>query len=249
MNIQAIKTEVVLPRSIDLIELLDKYLNSFNDKGVLAITSKIVSLCEGRVVPIGSISEEELIKQESQLYIPRHLSRYHNAFSITNHTLAGGAGIDKSNSSGHYILWPSDVQTTANKIRKYLTDRFKVNHAGVIITDSTSFPFRLGIIGVVLAHSGFSAINNYVGTSDLFGREFKASKANVANGLAAAAVTVMGEGSEQTPLALITDLEFVKFQKRDPIAEELSAQQLSIDTDKYELFWKAAPWQKGSKYY
>ena len=37
-------------------------------------------------------------------------------------------------------------------------------------------------------------------TRRVTGRPFKMSQANVAAGLAAAAVVVMGEGSEQTPL-------------------------------------------------
>jgi F420-0:gamma-glutamyl ligase len=38
------------------------------------------------------------------------------------------------------------------------------------------------------------------------------TKVNVADALAAAAVLVMGEGSEQTPLVVIGDVPFVTFQ-------------------------------------
>jgi len=49
----------------------------------------------------------------------------------------------------------------------------------------------------------------------LFGRELTLSKANIASGLASAAVTVMGGGFEQIPLAVIEDIPFVDFVDHD----------------------------------
>jgi len=46
---------------------------------------------------------------------------------------------------------------------------------------------------------------------------------NVADALAAAAVLLMGEGKEQTPLAVLTDLPFVTFQDHNPSPAELAA--------------------------
>src|SRR6266508_2193439 len=69
------------------------------------------------------------------------------------------------------------------------------------ITDSKTAPLRVGVTGVTLAYSGFQALNDYVGTKDLFGRAWRMIKVNVVDALATAAVLVMGEGSEQTPLA------------------------------------------------
>ena len=67
----------------------------------------------------------------------------------------------------------------------------------------------------MLAYSGFRALNDYVGRPDLFGRPFTVSQADVAGGLAAATVLQMGEGAEQTPIAVLTELPFVQFQDRD----------------------------------
>ena len=48
------------------------------------------------------------------------------------------------------------------------------------------------------------------------------TKSNVVDALAESAVAVMGEGSEQTPLAIIRDVPFVQFQDRNPTNKELA---------------------------
>jgi F420-0:gamma-glutamyl ligase len=115
----------------------------------------------------------------------------------------------------------------------------------VIITDSTTAPLRVGVVGIALAHSGFLALHDYIGTPDLFGRPLRMTKANVAEALAAAAVVVMGEGSEQTPLAQLTDLPFVTFQDADPSATELAAMRIAPEDDLYGPLIEAAPWCRG----
>jgi F420-0:gamma-glutamyl ligase len=69
----------------------------------------------------------------------------------------------------------------------------------------------------------------------------------VRDALAAAAVLVMGEGSEQTPLALIKDLPFIAFQDRDPSPEELAAAAIALEDDLYAPLLTRAPWQRGGK--
>lgn len=249
MLITPVKTDIIRPNKVTLLEILDKSLSELPEKSVLAITSKIVSLCEGRVIPINQADEEDLIKQESDYYIPASKSSYGHHFTVIGNTLISVAGIDKSNSADHFVLWPSNPQATANQVRQYLKNRFKLQNVGVVITDSTSMPFRLGTTGVALGYSGFEALNNYVGTPDLFGRPFEVSRANIANGLAVSAVTVMGEGAEQTPLAIIQDASFINFLNHDPTAEELEYQRLTLESDIFEVFYKNAPWERGDGNY
>lgn len=73
------------------------------------------------------------------------------------------------------------------------------------------------------------------------------TQANVRDALGAAAVLVMGEGNEQTPLAIIEDLPFVTFQDRDPTEEELVALWISIADDLYAPLLMRAPWQAGGR--
>jgi len=159
--------------------------------------------------------------------------------------LAVNAGIDESNGNGYYLLWPDDPQKSVNDVRIYLEKRFGHQNYGVIMTDSKTTPLRWGVTGITLAHSGFRALNNYIGEPDIFGKKLRVTKVNVMDGLAAGAVLNMGEGNEQTPLAVITDLPFVSFTGRDPSEPELKELHIPLDEDIYGAVLQAAPWQKG----
>lgn len=247
MIVTGIKTDKITAGSVGLLELLDSAITSLDEGSVVAITSKVVSLCENNVVPLGDVDKEDLIVQESNLYLPATHSKYGYHFTITNNTLISVAGIDESNGDGHYVLWPKDSQATANQVRRYLKERFGLQKVGVVITDSTSHPLRRGAVGITLAHSGFAALHDYVGKPDLFGKPFRVSHADIAGGLTAAAVLQMGEGAEQTPLAIISDVPFVTFQDRDPSAEELAETNIPLKDDLFAPFLTSVTWQQGHR--
>lgn len=246
MQVRAIKTEKVTPGSIGLFDLLDKYVPELHERSILAITSKIISICEGKVVPIEDSNKDELVKKEADFYLPKEENKYGIYLTIKNNLLVPTAGIDESNGAGHYILWPREPQKTANEIREYLAKRFNLKKFGVMITDSKTTPLRWGTSGVAVAHSGFAALKNYIGTKDLFGRELMVTHASVIDGLAAAAVFEMGEGSEQTPIAVISDILRVEFTGRNPTQKELKELEINIEEDLYGPILKRAPWQKGA---
>lgn len=246
MNITAIHTAVIHANEMPLTTLLDAVVSDVKERSVLVITSKIVSLCEGRVAP-KSQDKQTLIQKESDYYLDPRENTYGISLTLSGSLLIPAAGIDESNSDGQYVLWPKDPQKTANDIRAYLCRRFSVKETGVLITDSKTTPLRWGTTGVALAHSGFAGLNDRIGVPDLFGRALEVTKVNVRDGLAAAAVVVMGEAAEQTPLALISDVPFVRFQDRNPTKEELEALTISIDDDIYGAILKRAPWKKGKK--
>src|SRR5439155_10784757 len=105
-----------------------------------------VALCQRLVEPVEGTDKEELIARESDYFLEAKHSKYNHHFSIVGNTIVGAAGIDTSNADGNYVLWPADPQKSANEIRQYLTDRFKIMNTGVIITDSISIPLRRGSI-------------------------------------------------------------------------------------------------------
>lgn len=214
----------------------------------MAVTSKIVAICEGRTIPIDEADKKDLVARESDYYLPSYLSKYDFNFTITHRTLIPSAGIDESNGDGHFILWPKDPGASANNIYRYLKKRFGLNNVGVIITDSTARPLHYGTEGVAIAFSGFNPSNDYRGTPDLFGRTLEVSVSNIADALASAAVVVMGEGTERTPLAVIEDIPFVKFQDHEPTKEELDKFFLNhYEDDLFEPFLKSMPWEKGGR--
>lgn len=161
MHVTAIKTAVIRPGQTDLLSMLEAYLPSLPERSIVAITSKVVSLCEGQIVPVDAEEKQALIAADAEYLLPPEESVYDTTLTIRHNLLLPSAGIDESNGDGVYILWPEDPQRSANAIRRYLTQRFDRGEIGVIITDSTSRPLRRGVTRVALAHSGFAAVNDY----------------------------------------------------------------------------------------
>jgi putative folate metabolism gamma-glutamate ligase len=247
MHVVSIKTHKITVEDNTLITLLDQYVPALDDGSVLCITSKIVAICEGRVVKAEAVDKQQLIEQEAEYFLPPSSNKYNVTLTVKNNLLIASAGLDESNGNGYYVLWPRDSQRTANEVRAYLCQRFGLQRVGVLITDSKTTPLRWGVIGVSVAHSGFQAVNNLIGTPDIFGRELHMTRVDVADALAASAVLVMGEGREQTPLAVISDVPFVNFQDRDPTADELERLRIDMADDLYGPLLTSVKWEKGGK--
>lgn len=246
MKIQAIQTHPITTAEHDLFALLATYLERMEERSVLAITSKIVSICQGRVLPMTGVDRQHLIEQEADHFLPPSASRYQVTLTLKDNILIPNAGIDESNANGYYVLWPQEPQRVVNAVRTWLCTHFGLHQVGVILTDSTPVPLRWGVTGVAIAHSGFLALNDYVGRADLFGRPLRMTKANVANALAAAAVLVMGEGAEGTPLAVICDAPFIQFQDADPTVAELQRLHIDLADDLYAPLLTGVKWQEQS---
>ena len=247
MNIKTLKTHKITNQDQDILKIIDTYIDKVEENSILVVTSKIVSICEGRIVATDKANKDDLVKQESEFFLDKKENKYGFSLTITQNLLIPAAGIDESNGNGYYILWPKNPQETANKIREHISKKFKLKNFGVVITDSKTTPLRWGTTGVAIAHSGFYALNNYIGTKDLFGREMRVTQTNIMDGLAAAAVVVMGEGQEQTPLALIKDIESVKFNPNNPTKGELEHLHITLEEDIYASILKRAPWKPGDK--
>lgn len=245
MKVVACKTKKVVVGD-KLFEILDKYLPKLNDKSVVAVSSKIIAICEGRIDPDPSDDRrDELAKKEADLYLPREYNQYGFMITIKKGIIVASSGIDHSNVNGGLVLWPSDPQKSANQIREFLIKRNKLKNLGVVITDSRVSLLRWGVTGFAIAHCGFVALKNYVGKPDIFGRLMKVEKSNMPDSLATAAVIEMGEGSEQRPLAVIEEVSDLEFQDRNPTNEELKALRIEIDDDLFSSMLTAVKWQKG----
>lgn len=247
MEITTIKTKKITRRDSDILKIIDESVDNFNDKSILAVTSKIISITEGRIVPVVEADKDQLVEKESEYFLPKEENTYGFHLTITQNLLIPAAGIDESNGDGHYILWPEKPFETAGKIRDFLKMKFNVRNAGVIITDSKTTPLRWGTTGVSIAYSGFQPLRNYIGKPDLFSREMRVTQSNIMDGLAAGAVSIMGEGTEQTPLAVISDIPNIEFTDHNPTKEEIKSLQIDLDTDVYSSILKRAPWKKGRK--
>lgn len=232
----------------DIYKILDSYLPKLEENTVVVITSKIISLCQNQVVKNdGSIDKKELIMREADWYFEDHnLTKYGTVIpTIKNNVLIANSGIDESNADGYFILWPKNLQESTNEIWDYLKEKHAINNLGVIITDSHLLPLRFGTNGVGLSWCGFEALVDYRGKKDIFKRELKMSQLNLLDGFSASAVTTMGEGAEQTPLATIIDIPFVKFQNRPPTNTEIKNLKIEKEDDIYGKLLTSVKWKKG----
>lgn len=250
MIIKPIKTRPFLPPKDDLFALIKEAIpkGRLKERSILVVTSKIVAIGQGRCVKIEkSIDKYVLIKKEADEYISKDKmpKGYGFVLTIKNNILLPTAGIDESNAKEHYILWPKQPFVAAKKIHTFVKKEFGLKKFGVIISDSHTTPLRWGTMGVAISFWGFYPLKDYRGTKDIFGRKLKVTQVNLADSLAISAVTTMGEGKEQTPMAIIYDVDSIKFGdfnflKKNPLA-------ISRNKDIYGPLLNAVDWEKGGK--
>lgn len=247
MKVRAYQTPVIHIHD-DLFSILESALPAaLPENTVLAITSKIIALCEGAVAERVLASKEEkyaLVRQEADAYIDPHASKYGVMLTIKDHVLAVSAGIDESNADGAYVLLPRDSYAVAEKVWYWMREKYQLKHCGVIITDSRTMPLKWGTIGTCLAHCGFSALINRIGEKDLFGHIMQMTQVNAAEALAVSAVLIMGEVAESTPLATITNAPQIVYQDHPPSLAEKEALLIAPEDDVYAPIITAAKWRK-----
>lgn len=211
-----IKTRRLEPPQDDLFPVLDESLTSVQPGDLILITSKVVSIHQGRCVPIEGVDKRALIEQEAEYMIERDNVEWpFPPLAITNFTILSGAGIDESNADGHYVLLPERPFDAAEQIWQYLAKKFGFTDFGVIITDSRSQPMRYGAIGVSLSWWGFHPIHSHRGNTDLFGRPLRFEITNIVDAVASGAAAVCGEADECTPLVIARQVPNLRFTDTD----------------------------------
>lgn len=246
MIVKAIKTRKFLPPQDNLWDLLS-VIKELEENSVVAVTSKVVAISEGRCVLFFKTTKDELAVKEADKYIPREMSPggwiLH---TIKNNMLIASGGVDESNGSGYYILWPKNPQQSVKKIWLFLRKKFKVQNLGVIITDSRLVPLRRGVVGIAIAYYGFKPLKDYRGKKDIFGRVFKMETSNLPDSLATAAVVVMGEGAETQPIAIIKNCPGVEFIQHEFKPKTLDDSfEIPEKEDMFYPFLSSVKWEKG----
>ena len=190
------------------------------DGDVLVISSKFVAMSEGRVVRLATVKAGSKAKALAVKY--RMDERLCELVVRESEELIGGipgfilasrdglltpnAGIDKSNvERGMVVLYPRRPETSAWGIREGLKFSTGVS-VGVVVCDSRLSPTRRGTTGVTVASSGIEAVLDMRGRVDLFGRALKVTSQGIADDLSSAAVILMGESDESTPIVLVRGL-------------------------------------------
>lgn len=247
VRVTTYKTHKITPGE-SLFNILDRYMPlSSIDQAIVVITSKIVSLCQKRVVEKAATpNKADLIHQEADLYLEGDYSKqYGISLTIKNNILIPTAGIDESNGQGYYILYPKDVQKTATEIWEHFKNRYPEKKIGVLITDSRTTPLRRGVTGIALGWCGFKPLFSYIGKPDIFGSPLRVTLVNILDSLATSAVFEMGEGDEQTPLAMIEGASKISFENAPPTEADVESITIDLAEDLYAPLLTSVNWKKG----
>ena len=172
---------------------------SLEDGDVVAVTQKVVSKAEGRLVPDGERKAEWVAKEAHRVVARRGgmlIAETAHGFVCAN------AGVDASNvAEGLLSLLPEDPDRSAERIRGGL-ERRTGRTVGVVVTDTFGRPWRRGLVNVAIGCSGLPSLVDLRGTSDHFGRMLEVTVVAVADEVAAAAGMVMGK-ADRVPVAVV----------------------------------------------
>ena len=73
----------------------------------------------------------------------------------------------------------------------------------MIINDSIGRAWRVGSLGLAIGVAGFTALEDYIGRTDIYGRELVVTQVGAADEMAAGASLVMGQTDEKTPVVVV----------------------------------------------
>jgi coenzyme F420-0:L-glutamate ligase/coenzyme F420-1:gamma-L-glutamate ligase len=214
-------------------------VSPLEDGDILAITSKIVSKAEGRI--ISASDREQAITDETVRVVA---SRAHpgGVTRIVENRLgivAAAAGVDASNTpEGTVLLLPVDPDASANRLRQALQERFGVT-IGIVITDTLGRAWREGQTDAAIGGSGVRLIDDLRGTHDTQGRVLDVTAPAVGDEIAAAADLVKRK-SAGLPVAVVRGLGHLL----DPDAPGAHVLNRNGATDMFRL-GTAEAWQQG----
>lgn len=181
------------------------------DGDILAVTSKILSKAEGRVVP--AAEREAAIDAETvRVVATRGQTRIvQNAWG----QVMAAAGVDSSNTDdGTVLLLPADPDASARALCATLRSRLGLR-LGVIVTDTFGRPWRDGQTDVAIGAAGVRVLDDLRGTTDAGGRELHVTQPAVGDELAAAADLVKGKANG-TPVAVVRGMGHLVTDDLDP---------------------------------
>lgn len=244
MRVASIKTHKIHPGE-SICDIIIQYISTVSEGSVIVITSKILSICQNRLIKKESVPDKfQLIQQEADLYLEGEYSRkYGVCLTIKNGILIPTAGIDESNGNDYYILYPVKIQAEAVSLWNQLRNHYGCQQLGILITDSHTTPLRRGVTGIALGWCGFQPLYNYIGKPDLYGNPLRVTQVNILDSLAASAVYKMGEGDEQTPLAIITENDKITFQNIPSTEAEVQSISISLEEDLYAPILQSVAWK------
>jgi len=201
------------------------------DGDVVVVTSKVVSKCEGRLVPAPNDPEarDALRRKLVDAEAVRVLARKGRTLITENRLglVQAAAGVDGSNvGSAELALLPTDPDASAAALRAALRHRLGVTVA-VVVTDTMGRAWRNGQTDVAVGSAGLEVLHGYAGAVDAHGNELIVTEVAVADEIAAAADLVKGKLTG-IPVAVVRGL---------PVSDDGSTARRLVRSGTEDLFW------------
>jgi len=224
----------------DVVEMILEGLASMDENlkadDVIVIAQKIISKAEDCYVNLNDISPSteaielgnEIDKDPRKVQLildeSKEIVRKRPGVMIVEHRLGfvhASAGIDQSNITNEdgddddlCLLLPKDPDASARQIVKKIASQLQIN-VGVIINDSIGRAWRIGQVGHAIGVAGFTALEDYIGSHDIYGHEMEVSQVAAADEMAAGASLLMGPTDQMTPVVVVRG-----YNPRDPEQSE-----------------------------
>ena len=190
-----------------------------NDNDIIVIAQKIISKAENRYLNLNTIEISDEAKSLSKKLnkneglVQAIINESNKILSIKKNVIIVehklgfinvNAGIDLSNipNENLALLLPKNPKKSAKDIQKNLS-KILNKKISIIITDSTTRPYRSGIINFALASYNIQSLIDLKGYKDIFGKKLKGTEVAVADELASAAGLLMGQSNEKKPVIVI----------------------------------------------
>ncbi|MDP9296124.1 MAG: coenzyme F420-0:L-glutamate ligase [Actinomycetota bacterium] len=166
---------------------------------VVAVTQKIVSKAEGRLVRTDG-DRSAWVERETRRVVAR---RDDLVIAETAHGfVCANAGVDASNvAEGWLSLLPEDPDASAGRLRERLSADAGAE-VGVVVTDTFGRAWRRGVVDIAIGCAGLPAMVDLRGEPDHTGRMLEATVVALADQVAAAAGLVMGKAA-RIPVAVV----------------------------------------------
>lgn len=190
----------------DLAELIHSAADgALEDGDILAVTSKIVSKAEGRIV--AATDREQAITDETVRVVAtrEHPGGVTRIVENRQGLIMAAAGVDSSNTDdGTVLLLPEDPDASALALCSALRTATGLR-LGVIITDTAGRPWRQGQTDIAIGAAGVTVIDDLRGTTDAAGRPLTVTAAAIGDEVAGASDLVKGKVSGM-PVAVVRGL-------------------------------------------
>jgi coenzyme F420-0:L-glutamate ligase/coenzyme F420-1:gamma-L-glutamate ligase len=192
------------------------------DLDVFVVAQKIVSKAEGRKVRLRDVEPRaealrlagecqkdprivELILRESSAVLrcrPNLLIVVHRLGFVLANAGIDASNVDSKDGEEAVLLLPQDPDESAARLRRAI-ERKTGAKVGVIVNDSFGRAWRLGTVGTAIGVAGLPAVADLRGRPDRNGRLLQSTEVGIADELAAAASSLMGQADEGLPVVHI----------------------------------------------